>query len=51
MVNKTLVGFSDTLYQSLATGNLKLPEDTVLPHSDFALPHIFIGNEAYPLTK
>jgi hypothetical protein len=28
-----------------------LPEDTVLPHSDFALPHIFIGNEAYPLTK
>ena len=51
MVNKTIVGFSDTLYQSLSTGNLKLPKDTVLPHSDFVLPHIFIGNEAYPLTK
>ena len=37
------------LYQSLETRNLKLPEDTVLPLSEIALPHIFVGHEAYPL--
>jgi len=28
-----MVGLSDTLYQSLATQSLKLPEGTILPHS------------------
>jgi hypothetical protein len=27
-----------------------LPEDTVLPLSEITLPHIFVGDEAYPLT-
>ena len=38
------------LYQSLKTRSLQLPEDTVLPNSEITLPHIFVGEEAYPLT-
>jgi hypothetical protein len=38
------------LYQSLETGSLKLPEDTVVPNSEITLPHVFVGDEAYPLT-
>jgi hypothetical protein len=26
---------------------LQVPEDTVLPHSEITLPHIFVGDEAY----
>jgi len=37
-------------YQSLETWSLKFSEDTVLPHSQIILPHIFVGDEAYPLT-
>jgi hypothetical protein len=29
---------------------LKLLEDTVLPHSDVTLPHVFVGDKAKPLT-
>jgi hypothetical protein len=28
---------------------MKLPEDTVLPHSEIALPQVFVGDESYPL--
>jgi hypothetical protein len=27
-----------------------LHEDTVLPNSEITLPHVFVGDEAYPLT-
>ena len=37
------------LYQRLETPSLKFPEDTVLPHSEIILPHVFVGDEAYPL--
>jgi len=33
----------------LETPSLKFPEDTILPHSEVTLPHIFVGGEAYPL--
>jgi len=33
----------------LETPNLKFPEDTVLPHSEITLLHVFVGDEAYPL--
>jgi len=36
------------LYQNLEIRNFKLPEDTVLPHSEITLPHIFVGDEVYP---
>jgi hypothetical protein len=38
------------LYCSLETESLKLPEDTVLPHSDVTLPHVFVGDKALLLT-
>jgi len=38
------------LYQSLETRSLQFPEDTVLPLSEITLPHIFVGDEVYPLT-
>jgi hypothetical protein len=41
---------NSALYQSLKTRNLQLPEDTVLPLGEFALPQIFVGDEAYLLT-
>ena len=41
---------NSALYQSLETRSLQVPEDTVLPHSEITLPHIFVGNEAYLLT-
>jgi hypothetical protein len=34
------------LYLSWETESLKLPEDTVLPHSDVTLPHVFVGDKA-----
>jgi len=41
---------NSALYQSLATWNLQLPEDAVLPLSKITLPQTFVGHEAYPLT-
>jgi hypothetical protein len=38
--------FRNTLYQSLETRSLQMPEDTVLPHSEITLTHIFVGDEA-----
>jgi hypothetical protein len=38
------------LYQSLETRSLKLSEDAVLPNSEITLYHVFVGDEAYPLT-
>jgi hypothetical protein len=38
-----------SLYQSLETPSLKFPEDTVLPHREITLPHVFVGDEAFPL--
>ena len=29
---------------------MKLPEETVLSHSDIILRHVCVGDEAYPLT-
>jgi hypothetical protein len=37
-------------YQSFETQRLQVPEDTVLPHSEIILLHIFAGDEAYLLT-
>jgi hypothetical protein len=34
---------NSALYQSLETRSLQVPEDTVLPHSEIKLPHIFVG--------
>ena len=52
MVNKSDGGVfqNSALYQSLETRSLQVPEDTVLPHSEITLPHIFVGDEAYLLT-
>ena len=48
---KKMVEFSESrLYQSLEQRSLKVPVDTVLPHSEITLPHIFVGDEAYLLT-
>ena len=33
------------LYQSLETQSLQVPEDTVLPHSEIVLAHIFVGDK------
>jgi hypothetical protein len=41
---------NSALYQSLETRSLQGPEDTVLPHNESTLPHIFVGDEAYVLT-
>ena len=41
---------NSAVYQSLETRSLQVPEDTVLPHSENKLPHIFVGDEAYLLT-
>jgi hypothetical protein len=41
---------NSAVYQSLETRSLQLPEDTVLPHSEITLPHIFVGDEACLLT-
>ena len=38
------------LYQSLETRSLQVPEDTVLPHSEITLRHVFVGDETYLLT-
>jgi len=38
------------LYQRMETRSLKLPENTVLPNSEITLPHVFVGDEAYPQT-
>jgi len=53
MVNKAMVEFSETrlCYQSLETRSLQVPEDTVLPHSEITLPHVFVGDEACLLTN
>jgi hypothetical protein len=29
---------------------MKLPENTVVPNSEITLPHVLVGDEAYPLT-
>jgi len=41
---------NSALCQSLETRSLQLLEDTVLPLTEITLPHIFVGDEAYPLT-
>jgi len=35
---------NSALYQSLEARSLEVPEDTVLPHSEITLPHIFVGD-------
>jgi hypothetical protein len=42
---------NSALYHSLETGSFQVREDTVLPHSEITLPHIFVGDEAYLLTN
>jgi hypothetical protein len=42
--------FRNALYHSLETRSFKMSEDTVLPHSEITLNHIFVGAEAYLLT-
>jgi len=41
---------NSAVYQSLETRSSQVPGDTVLPHSEITLPHIFVGDEAYLLT-
>jgi hypothetical protein len=41
---------NSAVYQSLETRSLQVPKNTVLPHSEITLPHIFVGDEAYLLT-
>jgi len=41
---------NSALYHILERRSLQVPEDTVLPLSEFALPYIFVGDEAYLLT-
>lgn len=40
---------NSTIYRNLASGNIKLPEDTQLPNSDLKTPFVFLGDEAFPL--
>ena len=37
---------NSAVYQSLETRSSQVPEDTVLPHSEITLPHIFVGDES-----
>lgn len=39
---------SSTLYQLLENGSL-LPEEKTLPNSEVVLPHVLLGDDAYPL--
>ena len=32
------------------TRSLKVPEDSVLSHSEITLPYMLVGDDAYPLT-
>jgi len=41
---------NSALYQSSETRSLQVPEETVLPHSEITLPHIFVGDEVDLLT-
>ena len=41
---------NSSLYRSLETRSLQLPENIVLPLSETALPHVFVGDEACRLT-
>jgi hypothetical protein len=41
---------NSALYQSLEIRSLQVLEDTLSPHSEITLPHIFVGDEAYLLT-
>jgi len=41
---------NSALYQSSETRSLKVPDGTILPHRKITLPHIFVGDKAYPLT-
>ena len=41
---------NSTVYQSLGTRSLQVPEDTVLSHSEITLLHISVGDEVYRLT-
>jgi hypothetical protein len=40
-----------TLFQNLETGTLQVPDAVALPNSDIIVPHVFVGDEAYPLTS
>jgi len=44
------VSWNSAQYQSFETRSLHLPEDAVLSLSGITLPHIFVGDQAYPLT-
>jgi len=41
---------NSALYQCLEIRSLQVPEDTVLPHTEITLTHIFVDDEAYLLT-
>ena len=41
---------NSALYQSLETRSLQVSEDTVLPHSEITLAHIFVSAETCLLT-
>ena len=41
---------NSAVYRSLESQSLQLPENTVLPLSETALPHVSVGDEAYRLT-
>jgi hypothetical protein len=42
--------FRYSLFQNLETGTLQVLDAVTLPNSDIIVPHVFVGDEAYPLT-
>lgn len=42
---------SSQIFELLKTQDLKLPPDTSLPGTNIVMPHVFLGDEAYPLLQ
>ncbi|KAJ8885984.1 hypothetical protein PR048_012190 [Dryococelus australis] len=42
---------SSSLGKSLVSGQLNIPSDKALPNTDFVLPRVIVGEEAFPLQR
>jgi hypothetical protein len=42
---------NSTLGRALRNGNLNIPGDKELPGTDISMPHVIVGDEAFPLSK
>lgn len=40
---------TSSLYHNIESGTLRIPPPKVLPNTDITVPHVFVGDAAYPL--